>query len=79
MDLTMASATAEILKAGSPWVMLVFMGWYLYRMQEKKDKDVKVIYNRLIDLVEKQTLFLGKVESALDALKKSVENFATKL
>jgi hypothetical protein len=78
MDTTTAITLAEFLKAGSPWAMLVFMGYWMYRMQEKKDKDTQAIYNRLIQLVENQTSFLQKVEFALNSLKNSVDNFAAR-
>ncbi|MCP4602366.1 MAG: hypothetical protein GY847_17935 [Proteobacteria bacterium] len=73
MDSASLAVIAEVMKVSSPWGILVFLIYYLYRMQEKKDRDTKTIYNRLIELVENQTMALTKVESALCSLKKVVD------
>ncbi|MCP4600767.1 MAG: hypothetical protein GY847_09585 [Proteobacteria bacterium] len=73
MDSASLAVIAEAMKTTAPWSILVFLGYYLYRMQEKKDRDTKTIYNRLIEIVENQTTALTKVESALCSLKKAVD------
>ena len=66
---------AEILKAGSPWVMLIFMGYFIWHMQHKRDVETKATQDKLIQLVENQTSFLIKVENALTSLRNSIDNF----
>ena len=48
------------------------MGWALWRINEKKDRELKEIYNRLIILSEQQTAATAKVSAALMALKEAI-------
>ena len=73
MEPEMISKIAQVLAAGGPFSLLVVLGWAFWRSNERKDAELRSVYNRLIAITEAQTGALVKVEAALTSLKEAIE------
>ena len=72
MDSATLRAITELLSASGSYGIACIMGWALWRINEKKDRELKEIYQRLIVLSEQQTAATAKVSAALVALKEAI-------
>ena len=72
MDNASISAIAEVLNASGPFGIVAILGWAYWRLNEKKDRELKTIYERMVVLSEQQTAAITKVEAALVALKEAI-------
>ena len=76
MDLATVKPVADWLAATAPWGCLVFVSWAFWRINERKDKQLVDMHERLILIADKQTSAIVKVEAALQALKSAIEGLA---
>lgn len=76
MDPAAISPIADILGATSPYGFVAILGWAFWRINEKKDRELKSLSQKVIDLAEAQTAAILKMESALVALKETIEDLA---
>ena len=73
MDPTGFSTIAEILQATGPYGLVAILGWAFWRVNEKKDRELKALHERLMTMAEQQTAAVTKVEAALVALKEAIQ------
>jgi hypothetical protein len=66
-------AIADFLKATGPYGLVVILGWAFWRVSEKKDEQMKALFDRVSALAEAQTSALVKVESALGSLREAID------
>ena len=72
MDPSAFSSIAEVLKATGPYGLVAILGWAFWRVNEKKDRDMKDLHAAVVKMAEAQTAAIVKVESALVALKEAI-------
>ena len=73
MEPTVFTAFAEFLKATGPYGLVAILGWAFWRVNEKKDRDMKDLHATVVKMAEGQTSAITKVESALVALKEAID------
>ena len=76
MDPTGLTTIADLLKATGPYGLVAVLGWAFWRINEKKDREMRELFNQVAALSKAQTTATIKVESALLALKTAIENLA---
>ncbi len=69
----MYATIAEFLKATGPYGLVAVLGWAFWRVSEKKDKEVKDLYEKVAQISEAQTAAITKVEAALLALREAID------
>ncbi len=69
---------AEFLKASGPYGLVAVLGWAFWRVIEKKDYEVKELYEKVAQITEAQTLAITKVEAALLALREAIDELRAK-
>ena len=65
---------AEILQATGPYGLVAVLGWAFWRVNEKKDRELKALHEKIVELAEAQTTAIVKVEAALVALRDAIED-----
>jgi hypothetical protein len=65
---------AEILQATGPYGLVAVLGWAFWRINEKKDRELKALHEKIVELAEAQTTAIVKVEAALVALRDAIED-----
>lgn len=65
---------AEILQATGSYGLVAVLGWAFWRINEKKDRELKVLHEKIVQLAEAQTAAIVKVEAALVALRDAIED-----
>ncbi|MCP4678761.1 MAG: hypothetical protein GY854_25395 [Deltaproteobacteria bacterium] len=75
MDTASFSAIAQVMSATSPYGVLVILGWSYWRLNEKKDKEIKELNERMADLGERQVAAMTKMEGAIWALKEAIDRW----
>ncbi|MFW5739869.1 MAG: hypothetical protein ACOC1F_05845 [Myxococcota bacterium] len=65
---------AEILQATGPYGLVAILGWAFWRVNEKKDRELKALHEKIVELAEAQTTAIVKVEAALVALRDAIED-----
>ncbi len=73
MDPSSFSTIAEILKASGPYGLVAVLGWAFWRINEKKDRELKSLSQTVLAMAEVQTAAMTKVEAALVALKEAIQ------
>jgi len=73
MEPTVFTAFAEFLKATGPYGLVAILGWAFWRVNEKKDRDMKDLHATVVKMAEGQTSAITKVEAALVALKEAID------
>ena len=73
MEMTTLATTAEFLKATGPYGLVAILAWAFWRVNEKKDIEIRALYEKVAQISEAQTVAITKVESALLALKEAIE------
>ena len=68
------AAFAEILQATGPYGLVAVLGWAFWRINEKKDRELKALYERIVAFAEAQTAAIIKVEAALVARRDAIED-----
>lgn len=54
--------------------MVAILGWAFWRVNEKKDRELKALHEKIVELAEAQTTAIVKVEAALVALRDAIED-----
>ena len=67
---------AELLKATGPYGLVAVLGWAFWRINEKKDRELKSLSQKVVAMAEAQTAAITKVETALVALKEAISDLA---
>src|SRR5690606_20367069 len=63
------SSIAQMLQATGPYGLVAILGWAFWRVNEKKDRELKVLGEKVVAMAEAQTAAIIKVEAALVALR----------
>jgi len=72
MDPSSFTTIAEVLKATGPYGLVAVLGWAFWRVNEKKDRELKDLHATVVQMAEAQTAAIVKVETALVALKEAI-------
>ena len=72
MDNEFTSVTAW-LQATGPYGLVAVLGWAFWRVNEKKDRELKALHEKIVVLAEAQTAAVIKVEAALVALRDAID------
>ena len=72
MDPSSFSTIAEVLKSTGPYGLVAVLGWAFWRINEKKDRELKSLSQTVLAMAEVQTAAMTKVEAALVALKEAI-------
>jgi hypothetical protein len=67
------SSVAAWLQATGPYGLVAVLGWAFWRVNEKKDHELKALHEKIIVLAEAQTAAVIKVEAALVALRDAID------
>lgn len=73
MDLSTITPIAEFFTATGPYGLLAIIAVWFNRYQEKKDNEIREVYDKVIELAETQTQAITKVEAAVDALRHAID------
>ena len=73
MDPSTISTLATILSASGPYGLVVVLSWAIWKVMERKDRELKVLSQKIVTIVEAQTAAFTKVEAALVALRSAIE------
>ncbi len=76
--MTTFAEIAEFLKASGPYGLVAVLGWAFWRVIEKKDYEVKELYEKVAQIAEAQILAISKVEAALVALREAIDELRGK-
>jgi len=68
------SSIAQMLQATGPYGLVAVLGWAFWRVNEKKDRELKALHEKIVQLAEAQTVAIVKVEAALVALRDAIED-----
>lgn len=67
------TAFANFLTASGPYGLVAILGWAFWRVNEKKDRELKDLHSTVVQMAEGQTAAITKVEAALVALKEAID------
>jgi hypothetical protein len=67
------TSVASWLQATGPYGLVAVLGWAFWRINEKKDRELKALHERIVVLAEAQTAAVIKVEAALVALRDAID------
>lgn len=67
------TSVAAWLQATGPYGLVAVLGWAFWRVNEKKDNELKALHEKIIVLAEAQTAAVIKVEAALVALRDAID------
>jgi hypothetical protein len=73
MEPTAFTAFAAFLKAIGPYGLVAVPGWVFWRVNEKKDRELKDLHSTVVKMAEGQTAAITKVEAALIPLKEAID------
>lgn len=67
------TSIASWLQATGPYGLVAVLGWAFWRINEKKDRELKALHEKIVVLAEAQTAAVIKVEAALVALRDAID------
>ena len=67
------TSVAAWLQATGPYGLVAVLGWAFWRVNEKKDRELKTLHEKIVELAEAQTAAVIKVEAALIALRDAID------
>jgi len=67
------TSVAAWLQATGPYGLVAVLGWAFWRVNEKKDREIKALHEKIVELAEAQTAAVIKVEAALVALRDAID------
>jgi len=73
MELSLISSIAELLTTGTSWAFCGLLAWGFWRINERKDKQLVEMHQRLIEIAAAQTAAVSKMEAALVSLRTAIE------
>jgi hypothetical protein len=74
MDGTEISTIAQVLAASGPYGFLAVIVVAYWKLSQKKDRQMRELFDRVAELSEAQTAAVVKVEAALVALKEAIRD-----
>ena len=74
MDGTEISTIAQVLAASVPYGFLAVIVVAYWKLSQKKDRQMRELFDRVAELSEAQTAAVVKVETALVALKEAIRD-----
>ena len=74
MDPESIPSVIRFLEASGPYGLVLVLAWTIWFLNEKKERALRQIYDKVIDLSEKQTAAITKMEAALTALKDTLNH-----
>ena len=78
MEIALISSISEMLANTAPWGFIGLMAWAFWRVNERKDKQLVEMHQRLIELSEAQISATVKMEAALVGLRTAIEGLMRK-
>ena len=72
------TSVATWLQATGPYGLVAVLGWAFWRVNEKKDAQLRGLFNKVAERGRAQTEAVTKVEAALLALKDAIEDIRDK-
>ena len=78
MEIAVISSISELLANTAPWGFVALLAWGFWRINERKDKQLVDMHQRLITLAEAQISATVKMESALVSLRTAIEGLMRK-
>jgi hypothetical protein len=73
LEPSMMKVIADFLAASGMYGIVSILGIAYWKMATKKDDELRMIYNRLIELTQAQTAALVDVKGVLVSLKEAIE------
>ena len=78
MDPATLSPFVGFLTASGPYGLVCVIGWAFWKVNEKKDRELKALSQKIVEMAQAQTAAIVGVEAALVALKDAIEDLASK-
>ena len=72
MDPATLSTIAQVLQATGPYGLVVVLGWALWKYGDRKDRELKTLYERVLEMSAAQTNGISKMEAALVSLRDAI-------
>jgi hypothetical protein len=72
------TSVATWLQATGPYGLVAVLGWAFWRVNEKKDAQLRELFDKVAEMGRVQTEAMTKVEAALVALKDAIEDLHDK-
>jgi hypothetical protein len=69
MEVNTIETLAALLTATGPFGVVGILSWAYWRLSERKDRELRNLYDRLIRLAETQTAAVVKLDAALVSIK----------
>ncbi len=79
MDPNMIGTVGSLLTASGPYGLVAILGWWIFRITERKDRDLKLVYEKFIELSEQQVAGMARVEAALTLLREAISELKRSL
>jgi len=74
MDPTEYSTLAQFLAASGPYGLVAILAIAYWKLSQKKDRQMRELFDRVVKLSEAQTAAITKMEAALMALKEVISD-----
>jgi len=74
MDPTEFSTLAQFLAASGPYGLVAILAIAYWKLSQKKDRQMRELFDRVVKLSEAQTAAITKMEGALVALKEAISD-----
>ncbi len=74
MDPTEYSTLAQFLAASGPYGLVAILAIAYWKLSQKKDRQMRELFDRVVKLSEAQTAAITKMEAALMALKEAISD-----
>ncbi len=78
MDGASFTTITEVMKVSSPWGILGLLFWGYWTLSARKDKEIRNLNRLMLEITEKNTIALMKVEAALTSLRSAIEALGKK-
>jgi hypothetical protein len=78
MDPATLSPIVGFLTASGPYGLVCVIGWAFWKVNEKKDRELKALSQKIVEMAQAQTAAIVGVEAALVALKDAIEDLTSK-
>jgi len=72
MDAGFLATVAETLRVTGPWGIVVVLGWFYWRTNSSKDKEIRELYTQISDLTGRQTQAILSVRNSINALNDTI-------
>ena len=76
MDATGISTVAEILSATGPYGFLAILGAAYWKLTQKKDREMRELFDRVVKLAEAQTAAIYELKAVMRSLSQKASRVA---